>query len=309
VRTWLFVGIALLPSTLSAITATPFVEGWGKDDNNVSVLNPYLAAYVITCPWLASSLPNSASGDNVGWDYNDPTKWSFRFATNVPGQSTVGSGTVQSFYYSAWVVNNDGYTLPNGNAANTYDITGDIGGANYTLNYVPGANDPGGSSSATALANVHFFQFVRTISTFQDEPNGVPSTVTRYFVDNKGSLTTPFYDQVFASGYAGPGNSQKWMDDTPYRCENQSGTGTCNDDGPPTLVSIDWEAQVFVAVNLGANATLGTQNDVILYGGRWWGFTYTNADVPEPGFGLLSGLGVIAMALARRRKGLPGRLG
>src|SRR5262249_11480184 len=158
----------------------------------------------------------------------------------------------------------------------------------------------------TALANVHFFQFVRTISTFQDEPNGVPSTVTRYFVDNNGSLTTPFYDQVFASGYAGAGNSQKWMDDTPYRCENQSNTGTCNDEGPPTLVSIDWEAQVFVAVNLGANATLGTQNDVILYGGRWWGFTYTNADVPEPGFGLLAGLGLTAMALVRRRKGSPG---
>src|SRR5437868_4841127 len=110
----LCITFALMPGRLCAITATPFVEGWGFDDNNISSLNPYLASYVLTCPWLNPALPNSASADNVGWDFNDPTKWTFRFATNVAGLNTVGSDTVQSFQYSAWVVNNDPYKLPTG---------------------------------------------------------------------------------------------------------------------------------------------------------------------------------------------------
>jgi hypothetical protein len=262
------IGLALFPGALNAVTATPFVEAWGFDDNNASFLNPFLARYVLTCPWLDPALPNSATADNVGWDFSDPAKWRFRFGTNVPGPNTVGAGPLQSFVYSAWVVNNDPYNLPTGAQATPVNATGDVGGANFTLLYVPGANDPGGANSATTLANVHFFQFIRTITTFQDEPRGAPNTVTRYFVDNNGSRTTPFYDLVFSSGLSGPNNVNKWIDDTPFRCENQDN-----------------------AIN--------TQHDVILFGGRWWGFTYTNADVPESSPLTLAGIGLCLIAIRR----------
>ena len=303
-RTWLLAGIALLPSAVHAATAAPSVTAWGFDDNNFSTLVPYLAPYMVRCPWLASSLPNSANQDNVGWGFNDPAQWSFRFAADVPGQSSLDASVVDPFYYTAWVVNNDPYALPNGTQATPVAATGDVGGANFTMNYTPGPTDPGGVSSGVPLANVHFFQFVRTITTFGNALEQPVNTVTRYFIDNNGNLTKPFYDQNFAFGYAGVNLDQKWMDDTPFRCENQSGNSpTCRSDGVPNILNIDWEAQVFVAVDLGANATLptATQHDVILYGGRWWGYVYSNDDAPEPALGLLSGAALLGMVALRGR--------
>ena len=304
-RTWLLAGIALLPSAVHAATAAPSVAAWGFDDNNFSTLVPYLAPYVTTCPWLTPSLPNSANQDNVGWGFNDAAQWSFRFAQDVQGQTPLDAGVVDPFYYTAWVVKNDPYALPNGTQATPVNATGDVGGANFTMNYTPGATDPGGVSSGVLLTDVHFFQFIRTITTFGDGHEQPANTVTRYFIDNNGNLTKPFYDQNFSFGYAGVNLDQKWMDDTPFRCENQDGiAATCASDGVPEILSIDWEAQVFVAVDRGANNLLPTptQHDVILYGGRWWGYVYTNDDVPEPAFGLVSGVVVAGMAALRRRR-------
>ena len=277
-----------------ADTGSPSVAAWGWDDWNTSTLNPFGATYLTATPnWLNLALPNSASQNNVGWGYNNAAQWTFAF-----GGTTVAAATLQSFVYTAWVVSNDGYNLPDRSPARTYKFANaDVGGANYTLDYVPGANDPGGSNSKIPLADVHFFQIVQATSNYGNDQTGqVTSTVTQYFIDN-GTSSTPWYDGTGAFGYVD--NSQKWMDDSPYRCEPQSG-GNCNADATPNLLSINWQADTFLAYDMGL--VDGTET-VLLYGGRNWGFNYTDSDVPEPSALTLFATVLLALvALARVRR-------
>ena len=291
--------LSAFTTVCEALTGSPSVTKFGWDDNNTATLSPGGAPYLNATPsWFNQALPNSASQNNVGWNFNTAAQWTFTFAGTLAPAANVGT-----FYYSAFVVNNDGYNLPDGNAASTYNYVGDWGGANYVLNYSPGANDPGGSSSATTLASVHFLQVVKATSNYGDDVSGqVTSTVTQYFLDIRNANNTsasPFYDvSGFSSGYAQT-NTQKWTDDTPYRWENQSGSGTASSDGTPNLLSITWEANEFIAVDMGTNAT--TQNNVLLYGGRDWGFTYSALDVPEPSVIAVAGIGGFALLIADRR--------
>ena len=226
----------------------------------------------------------------MGWNFNNTSQWTF---TYVLAGGLVPGGEIQSFVYTAWVVNNDGYTLPNGSNAVTRTTTGDVGGANYTLNYVPVFTDPGGAQSGISLANVHFLQIVTATSYYGDDATGqVTSNATRYFLDNDGNAGSPWYDVNFASGYAQNG-TQKWIDDTRYRTEDLGGYGNGQSDATPDLLSINWQADTFIAVDNGANGN--TQNNVLLYGGRNWGFIYSDTDVPEPSTFAMAGIGLALM--------------
>jgi hypothetical protein len=250
--------------------------------------------------WFTLALPNSATQNNVGWGYNNAAQWTFTFAS-----TPVPASDLNVFNYSAWVVNNDGYNLPNGSAAATRSVTGDVGGANFTLNYVPGPNDPGGTSSTINWVNVDFLQIVQAISNYGNDQTGqVTSTVTRYFIDNGGDTLTPFYNlSGGAWGYVYPplpNNGQpisKFMDDTPYRTEDNGGYGNGQSDAGPDLLSIVWQADTFLAYNMGP--VDGTQNDVLLYGGLNWGFTYSDTDTPEPSTFTMAGIGLALMIAGR----------
>ena len=306
----------------SAATATPTARGWGVDDNNTSTLSPIngngTAQYITTMPsWFNAALGNVASGNNNGPSGDGygsatnvfSTNWTFAMAAPA---ALVPQAVLNSFVYSAWVVTNDGYNLPNGNAAVTYNFGtgGDVGGANYTLNYTPGAAQPGGPGNAIALANVHFFQIVTVLSQFGSDPqNGVINNAfntTNYFVDNLGSVTTPFYDTAGGTNGTAAAGTQFWMDDSPYRCENQSGVPAgriagCQADSASdntNLLSVSWQADTFIAVD---NNPGGPNHNVTLYGGVSWGFQYTNNDVPEPGAFGLAGLGFALLVAGRRR--------
>lgn len=297
--TLLILALSVFATVCEANTGSPSVTAWGWDDFNTASVNPAGAPYLnATANWFNQALPNSSSQNNVGWNFNTAAQWTFTMAgTLVPGAN------INSFVYNAWVVSQDPYNLPNGNPAQLYTVNGDVGGANYTLNYVPGANDPGGASSTITLANVHFLQVVKAISNYGSDATGqVTSTVTQYFMDNNGNANSPWYDGNFLSGYAQNG-TQKWMDDSPYRFEDQDSGNTngASADGVPTLLSINWEANTFMAVDMGA--TTNTQNNVLLYGGRDWGFTYSNTDVPEPSAFVMAGIGLVLMIAGRSRFG------
>jgi len=271
--------LPVFASVSQAVTDAPRAVFSGFDDYNVSTLRPYPAAYITALPvWFNLALLNSATQDNVGWSFNDPAQWKF-----TPADSPVDSSRIVVFNYTAWVVSQDPYNLPNGQPATLYPFNNaDVGGANFTFNYEPTIFDPGGPrGSDISLTDVHFLQVVRTVSNYGDDATGfVAQTTTRYFIDNGSINAVPWYDAKGAHGNAGPNDTQKWMDDSPFRCENQ-GAGGCSADGMPNLLSIEWEADTFIAVDQGEIG--GTQHFVSLYGGRNWGFIYTNdeASVPE----------------------------
>src|SRR2546423_656437 len=109
------------------------VDAWGRDDTNVVALAPFLALYVTSCPWVAPALANSSSRDNVGWDFADNTKWTFRFAQDA-GVANIGANTVVVDAYYPWAVTNDPFKNPAGNAAQLRPVNGqDGGGADFTM--------------------------------------------------------------------------------------------------------------------------------------------------------------------------------
>jgi hypothetical protein len=285
----LILALSVFATVCEAKTGYPSVTAWGWDDQNTSTVNPAGAPFLTATPdWLNQALPNSANQENVGWNFNNAAQWTFTFAGNL-----VSADRLSSFVYTAWVVSNDGYTLPNGNPAQTRDVTGDVGGANYTLDYVPRAWDPGGGGDKGALANVHFLQIVQATSNYGDDATGqVTSTITRYFLDG-ANANSPWYDATGTFGYAN-NSTEKWMDDTPYRTEDLGGYGDGQSDATPDLLSINWEANTFIAVDTGANGT--TQNNVLLYGGRDWGFIYSDTDVPEPSTFAMVAVGALMIA-------------
>ena len=73
------------------------------------------------------------------------------------------------------------------------------------------------------------------------------------------------------------------------------------------VLAYDDQFQVFVAVDRGQGVVNGvnTDHDVILYGGEWWGFKYSNADVvpvPSAVWSGLSVLGAMASWAVRRNR-------
>jgi hypothetical protein len=299
-KTKFLVGLLTLSASTivcEAITGNPSATGFGWDDYNTSTLNPAPASYLNATPnWFNQALPNSVSTPGAyNNSFANTAQWTFTLAGTL-----VPAATLNAFNYSAWVVNNDAYNLPNGNPAVTRTVTGDVGGANYTLNYMPGANDPGGATSATALASVHFIQVLQINASYGNDATGLQtSNSTTYCIDNLGNAGSPFYDVVGgSSGYAQM-STQKWMDDTPYTTEDKGGYGNGQSDTGPIVLSETDLFDTFIAVDMGATAT--TQNNVLLYGGQSWGYTFSASDVPEPGILALTCFGGIAVLIGFRR--------
>lgn len=301
----LVLSLAACATICQANTGYPVATGWGWDDFNTSTLNPAPPTFLTALPsWFDDALVSSVSiPGSYSRSFANPAQWTFTFAdTPVPTSDFI------IYNYLAWVVNNDGYNLPDGTAAYTYTaVTGDVGGADFTLVYQPGFFDPGGPSNPiNSLADVDFFQIVEATTTYIDESTGqVTSPSTVYFVDNGFDVSTPFYNTSGGAwGYVySPvhGNVQIFMDDTPFRTEAQGPDGSGQNDSPPDILSITWEAQTFLAVDMGADAT--TENNVQLYGGVEWGFTYDTSDTPEPSTLTLAGIGLALLIAGSSRLG------
>jgi len=297
----------------------PTAQGWGQDDNNIVTLTPWdaanLAVYVTSCPWVQPAIDNNATFSNAA-------NWSFRFAQNA-GLPNVPAGDFTINLYSAWVVTNDA-----GGPGGATDLAGnnqarpvngaDGGGANWEVTYTP-RPDPANPGMFLDPTGLSFLQVYREILTFNDgtADNPIVRVVTNYFLDGynddpAAGAVSPFYEARGVNGNLAGNPNAHWMFDNPYDCENK-GTGlrdpntnepTCRGGTDGRLLSSDVEFQTFAARNLGAAMINGNPvaNNGILYGGEWWGYAYTNADVPEPALSMVAGAALLAMAWIRARR-------
>jgi hypothetical protein len=130
------------------------------------------------------------------------------------------------------------------------------------------------------------------------EDNPIKRTVTTYRPDG-ATATSPFYN-----GINGGTNARRWIFDIPYPCENRStpsepggnaGSSPSCPGGPADgyLLSVNWLAHTFLARDIGRINNRSATHDVILYGGEWWGFQYSNTDVPEPALKILTGCALV----------------
>ena len=285
-RIFLCASLLFVPSLLCGGPAQAGPK-FGWDDINTVQLNPYVDGgplYVLTCEWLEKALGNGLKNGNpvAEPDFANIAKWTFHFAEN---KNVIFREDFKSIVYNPWVVQDPGLRVPGIKGKDTNPDHGDVGGVDFSFVYAPQEGEVGFGN----LGNVHFLQIIRTITTYKNDLDGNERTETRYFIDNLGDQSKPFADQVGANAQlprggvvnTRSGTPGKFFFDIPDRCEPFPygyGDSNCERDEDPSLVYIDWEAQTLVAIDRPA----GNFHDVTLYGGLWWGFKYTNEDVPDP---------------------------
>lgn len=133
-------------------------------------------------------------------------------------------------------------------------------GTTYPSN-LPGINDAGGAVfnlKYTPVSSAHVFTDLHWIQAYSEVTKGVAATL----LDNLGA-STPFYDAKGTAGTLAGGGG--WFLDTPYDIEKEY------ESNPVSSVQF----QVVLA------DYDNTNKKVTLYGGDWWGYTYTASDVPE----------------------------
>jgi hypothetical protein len=157
---------------------------------------------------------------------------------------------------------------------------GELGGAVLNLKYTPQPDAP-------TIDNLHWIQaYTGTLYGAAVPPLLDNDPANPYKAQ---SDVSPFYDSVYAAGTLPGGGG--WFLDTPLVPENEYELNP--------VASVEF--QVVLASNTVTKVDGVTLNTVTLYGGEWWGFTYSAVEVPEPATLLLLGLG--SLILVRRRRG------
>jgi len=291
---FLALGLLTVPAVSSHAQIGPATAtGYGPDDFDSSTLTPYpvitvgAGTTVPQCPWINSGLANSGFTAANGWVFTWANDISF-----LQPALTINT-------YTPWVVNNNAGTnnMIGGDGVNyNRNVNNqDAGGADFQLTYTPTGSAP--------TNNLHWIQ------AYQESFNGGAYSVS---LDNfggvggssfKGTNASPFYDGFQTNGVRGASgigtltNNGSWFLDIPYDFEaftNFSNAGA----GEESLTNTSVQFQVV----LSSDTIIGGTNFVTIYGGDWWGYTYSNFDaVPEPSL-----LGLVAVAgaawILRRRR-------
>jgi hypothetical protein len=245
------------PAALAPATAT----GWGIDDMNTSTLIPNTVNNGKNTPdFFTGQCPWITAAMNSFVAANPNNTWTWA----VPTFNLMADLTVVD--YSAWVV-----TSPN--TANGFALSGgvagkDAGGADFGLTYKPTA--PG------SPANILFIQAYQEILYGR---NGNPNPQTNIRLDNGGGAGPQY------GGASSYGAAESKMGDEPYDSETDANPS-------PEGYHTDVQFQTVIAVNNPAN---GKNNYTLYQGAEWWGYQYTNTDVPEPATVIAGALPVVLL--------------
>ena len=270
---FLAAGLGSLPI---ASHAAQTVSGFGPDDWNTSTLIPDPPTFVgfgnavAQCPWINSAM--------TAFDTAHPS-WTYTWST-VSLQSRVSVSE-----YFPWVVTAPTINAPapdGGIFIHADNQSADRGGAGFSMLYTPQNGDP---------VNIGF------VSAYQEILYDTNSTTTNVRLDVTNNAPTPFYNNSYAGAVNRGTNHIGWMLDSPY--DSEPGPAT-NQLAEAEGYHTDVEFQTVVAVDTGAGG--GFAHNVVLYNGFWWGYQYTNVDVPEPSMMGLLCLGTFGLGLVQWRR-------
>lgn len=291
ILTLILLAVGILHSPSLARGGPVSVSAPFGDDMHTSTLNPYPMIPVSSITYLGHpELNGQCTWINTGLDAYDkanPT-WSYQWA-GVANEAKVEQG-ISLVGYTFKGNNYDGYdpyvvSQPDVKAANGKNYPSDIsnaevGGAVLNLKYTP----PDG---APAINNLHWIQaytgsiYGKAFGPILDNDPTQP-----YKGQNNAGL--PFYDGTYTAGTLGGGGG--WFLDTPFVTEQEYESNP--------VVSVQFQ------VVLASDSVQPNGNHVLtLYGGEWWGYTYTAVETPEPASCLLLTLGGGGLFFFRRMIG------
>ena len=286
--------LAVSPGNAFGVTAQndgPLL--WGDDFHSAST-NPFPLIPVSSiggpnpgqCPWINTGLNNFIVANPSNGTGPTGQGWSYSWA-GVATEASVEAG-INILDYYPYAVTPPAVTTANGSnfaAGNP----GELGGAVFNISYTPTV-----ANGAPVINGLRWIQALT--GTRRGTQTGTPPGTAILDTPFNGggsaftsqSNLTPFYDPLGAAGTYGANNA--WFFDEPLINENEY------EQNPVASVQF----QVILSTDTQTVDGNGiTQNALTLYGGEWWGFTYSAVEVPEPVSCLLVTLGAFGILFRR----------
>ena len=297
---WLAMAVLAVGVSFSAgdafglVTANAGPTPFGDDNHSASTNpSPLIAVSSIAspagqCTWINTGLTNFIAANPADGTGPSGQGWSYSWA-GVATEAKVEAGINVLDYYP-YVVTPPSVTTANGTVY-AAGASGELGGAVINLSYTPTV-----ANGAPVLSNPRWIQALTGTrrGTATGTPAGTPILDTPFNGGGSAFTTqsnlTPFYDPLGAAGTYGTNNA--YFMDEPVINENEYETNP--------VASVQF--QIILATDTTSVDAKGvTQNALTLYGGEWWGFTYSAVDTPEPGTCLLVVVGACGVLVKRRR--------
>jgi hypothetical protein len=310
------VGVLHSPSAARGdfVSNTASVSAVFGDDVHTSTLNPYPLVPVSSityaghpelngqCAWINSGLNAFIAANPANGTGPSGQGWSYAWA-GVAQEAAVERGlSLVSFTYNGktysgynpFVVNQPPVTTANGATYPSRISNAEVGGAILNLRYTP-------QQGAPAIANLHWIQgytgsiygtaFGPILDNDPAHPYSAQSDVTPFY----GGPPGPYAAGTLANGGG-------WFLDRPFVTETRAGGEYESNPVVSSQFQVVLVGDTVTRQPLGPGGRMVTENALTLYGGEWWGYTYTAVETPEPASGLLLALGGGGLLFLRRMR-------
>jgi hypothetical protein len=283
--TLIAVGVLLSPSNARGTTfqtVGPIPYG---DDLHSATLNPYPPTPVTNCDWINIGLNAFIAANPANGSGPSGEGWTYHWADQAQELKVLAGIKILDYY--PWVVTPPQITAapgskptpgnPNGAKVFQQGAPAEQGGAVINLQYTP---QPG----APKINNLHWIQAGEGTIYGEASPPHLDNNPLNLFAQ---SDETPFYGGPpgpFAAGTLAGGGG--WFADRPFNPENEYESNP--------VASMQYQV-ILASDDITRDKNGVFQNDITLYGGVWWGYTYVAVDSPEPGSLTLLGSGALGL--------------